>query len=80
MFGLRHCTEYQCTMNGSNSLDESDRRPLRLCPPCLKKLAWNTGFDVLARYGELCGFYQARGLSEEADWVESRMARIRREG
>jgi archaemetzincin len=66
-------------MNGSNSLDESDRRPLRLCPPCLKKVAWNLDFDVLSRYAKLRDFYQAHGLSEEAEWVERRMARIRRE-
>lgn len=79
MLGLQHCVGYQCTMNGSNSLEESDRRPLRLCPPCLRKLAWNTGFDVLVRYAALRDFCREHGLDDEADWTEERMARIRRE-
>jgi len=32
MFGLTHCLYYNCVMNGSNHLPESDRRPLHLCP------------------------------------------------
>ena len=63
-------------MNGSNSLEESDRQPLRLCPPCLKKLQWNRGFDVVARYGKLLDFYRKHGLAPEADWVEKRLAAI----
>jgi len=27
MFGLAHCVHYECLMNGSNHLEESDRRP-----------------------------------------------------
>lgn len=76
MLGLRHCIQYQCTMNGSNSLEESDRRPLALCPPCLAKLQWNIGFDVLDRYTKLCAFYGEHGLTREAEWVEKRMRRI----
>lgn len=40
MLGMKHCVAYQCSMNGSNSLEESDRRPLALCPECLAKLCW----------------------------------------
>lgn len=38
MFGLKHCIWMQCLMNGSNHLEESDRRPPHLCPVCLRKL------------------------------------------
>lgn len=76
-FGLAHCIEYACVMNGSNSLDEADRRPLRLCPPCLRKLQWNRGFDVLRRYGALAAFYDAKGLGPEARWVRARLRRLR---
>ena len=48
MFGLTHCTFFNCLMNGSNHLAESDRRPLHLCPVCLRKLQWSVGFDVLS--------------------------------
>lgn len=75
-FGLPHCIEFECNMNGSNSLDESDRRPLVLCPPCLKKLQWNIGFDTLERCRRLLGFYREHGLGPEAEWAEARIRRI----
>ena len=53
MFGLAHCTYFNCLMNGSNHLAESDRRPLHLCPVCLRKLQWNIGFDLLESYSAL---------------------------
>ena len=38
---IQHCTAFECNMNGVNSLDEADRRPLHLCPVCLRKVLWN---------------------------------------
>lgn len=38
MFTMRHCKEFECLMNGSNSLYESEGRPLYMCPHCLGKL------------------------------------------
>ena len=32
MLGIRHCTAYECCMNGTNHLAEMDSRPLYLCP------------------------------------------------
>lgn len=75
-FGIEHCQWYACVMNGSNSLEESDRQPLRLCPPCLRKLQWNRGFDVVARYGKLRDFYRENGLAPEAEWIDKRLAAI----
>ena len=34
MFGLLHCVFYQCAMNGSNDLEQTDQRPIYLCPVC----------------------------------------------
>lgn len=76
-FGLEHCIYFQCNMNGSNSLEETDRQPLRLCPVCLKKLQWNRGFDVLRRYERLQAFYEQHELAPEAKWTAARLARIR---
>lgn len=76
-FGIEHCQQYACTMNGSNSLEESDTQPLRLCPPCLRKLQWNRGFEVVARYEKLRDFHRANGLLPEAEWIEKRLAAIR---
>jgi archaemetzincin len=74
-FGLEHCSEFACAMNGSNSMQETDEAPLVLCPPCLAKLAWNRGFHVKARYRRLAKFLEERGLVEEAAWYRARLAR-----
>ena len=76
IFGLSHCIYCQCTMNGSNSLEESDRRPLRLCPLCLKKLQWNRELDTAMRYGKLETFYEKHGLKEEAGWIRKRKQHV----
>ena len=39
MFGIMHCIYYNCTMNGSNSYDESLGQSRYLCPVCLRKLS-----------------------------------------
>ncbi|MHC4473633.1 MAG: archaemetzincin [Planctomycetota bacterium] len=77
-FGLRHCTVYWCNMNGSNSLEESDRQPLHLCPDCLRKLEWNRGFDVIDRYRKLLGFYETHGLSGQVSWTAGRVRSLAR--
>jgi archaemetzincin len=41
MFGLKNCTFFVCNMNGFNSMEEFDKRPLELCPVCLRKLFTN---------------------------------------
>jgi archaemetzincin len=76
MFSLEHCTEYECLMNGSNSLDEMDRQVGMLCPTCLRKLQWNLGFDVRKRYERLRDFYRRVGLEELASWMDRRLERI----
>lgn len=72
MFGLAHCVHFECLMNGSNHMAESDGRPLFLCPVCLRKLYWNIGFDPADRYRSLHGFFRAQGLHPEAEWCRGR--------
>jgi len=79
MFGLAHCTFFNCLMNGSNHLGESDRRPLHLCPVCLRKLQRSIGFDVLERYRALEGVTRADGFADEADWFSRRIKILRGE-
>jgi len=79
MFGLAHCTYFNCLMNGSNHLAESDRRPLHLCPVCLRKLQWNIGFDVLERCTALERANRAAGFIDEADWLNRRIKTVRGE-
>jgi archaemetzincin len=47
MFGLKHCIYYSCIMNGSNHLEEGGKKPLELCPVCLRKLQLSLNFDIL---------------------------------
>jgi archaemetzincin len=77
MFGLAHCTYFNCLMNGSNHLAESDRRPLHLCPVCLRKLQWSIGFEVLERYRALENVCRADGFADEADWFGRRSEALR---
>ncbi|XP_028286562.1 archaemetzincin-2 [Parambassis ranga] len=53
MFGIRHCQWLSCVMQGSNHLEESDRRPLDFCPICLRKLQTSVGFKIAERYKAL---------------------------
>jgi archaemetzincin len=76
MFGLTHCIYFKCAMNGSNHLEESDSRPMHLCPVCLRKLQHSTRFDVVSRYGGLFSFYKKTRFDDEAQWVQGRLARV----
>lgn len=77
MFSLGHCIYFKCVMNGSNHLQESDARPLHLCPVCLRKLQFSTEFDVVDRYHKLLKFYRSAGFTKEVRWVSSRLKKIR---
>ena len=76
MFSLAHCIYFKCVMNGSNHLQESDSRPLSLCPVCLRKLQSSIGFDVAARYNRLQQFYSNVGFTFEQDFVARRLKKI----
>ncbi|XP_053231350.1 archaemetzincin-2 isoform X3 [Podarcis raffonei] len=65
IFGLHHCQWLECVMQGSNHLEESDRRPLDLCPICLRKLQSALGFNILERYKAL-----QKWMEEEATGTE----------
>jgi len=67
MFGIEHCIAYQCCMNGSNSLDESDRTPLAYCPECDAKLGWACKLEPAKRARELAKFATDNQLAKEAE-------------
>jgi len=75
LFGMSHCIYFHCLMNGSNHLQESDARPLHLCPVCLRKLWTAVGFDLVERYRALEAFFSSVGLTEEAAWMRRRLDR-----
>ena len=70
MFSMNHCIRYECNMCGSNHREESDRRPIALCPECVAKVAWATGADLAPRYRKLAEFARAQGLVKEAEFCE----------
>ncbi len=72
VFGLKHCIFYNCTMNGSNSLEEADRSPIHECPVCHQKLLWNLKFDAQKRFDALRALYAKYGLYEESAWMTKR--------
>jgi archaemetzincin len=66
MFGIAHCTAYECGMNGSNSLRETDRGPLAFCPECSAKIWWACGAKPEKWYAGLTEFAEKHGLKDEA--------------
>jgi archaemetzincin len=76
MFSIAHCTAYECNMNGCNSLDESDRHPLALCPECLAKLCWATRAEPAGRYRKLIEFCKREGLKPETEAYEKLLAAV----
>ncbi|UCH97899.1 MAG: hypothetical protein JSV88_13880 [Candidatus Aminicenantes bacterium] len=66
MFSMLHCTLYKCCMCGSNHRQESDRRPVTLCPECLAKLCWATKTDPIERYKKLVDFFEKSNFETEA--------------
>lgn len=66
MFGIEHCTAYECGMNGSNNLPESDREPLAFCPECSAKIWWACGARPGKWYGSLAKFAEKHEFKDEA--------------
>ena len=78
IFGLSHCVFYRCSMNGANSLQETDAAPTDYCPVCHRKLLWNIGWDGAKRYAALLAFYRKHGMTEDVRWVSARLTRWQR--
>ncbi len=76
MFGFYHCIYYRCGMNGSNHLQESDSKPIYLCPVCLSKLRYSIGFDVKERYERLRKFYRSVGFEDYVEEIDKRLKAI----
>ena len=78
MFSMAHCTLFECNMCGSNSLAESDVRPMWLCPYCMAKLGWATGTAPERQFTRLAAFCKARGLKTEQDFYEKSLEALKR--
>jgi archaemetzincin len=67
IFGLRHCINYVCLMNGCNHCREMERQPLLECPVCAQKLICSWGWDLKKRYSEMINVSLKFGFLEEAE-------------
>ena len=68
-FGMQHCIRWECLMNGSNHLAESDAAPLWLCHECEAKITWSLGGDPRQRLLRLAAFAKISGFADaEAMW------------
>jgi archaemetzincin len=76
VLGMWHCTAYSCLMNGSNHREEKDRRPLHLCPVCLRKLCWNLEGEPVPYLMMLKAFCEQNGLDPESRWYERALAAL----
>ena len=76
MFSIEHCIAFECNMCGSNNRQESDRRPLYLCPECLPKIWWATKTDPNSRFEKLIKFCETHGLKTEQEYFTKALARI----
>jgi archaemetzincin len=75
MFGMQHCTAYECGMNGSNHLQEADRNSLCFCPECSAKVLWARQAKSEEWYERLCNFAKKHQLAEaEAIWERCKAA------
>jgi archaemetzincin len=68
MFGIRHCTRFDCGMNGANHQDEADGQPMWFCPEEEMKIWWGFGVEPAERYRRLAEFSATKGLEHEADF------------
>lgn len=77
MFGMRHCTRYECGMNGSNSRRESDGQPLEFCPQCQAKIWWTCATNPQRRLESLLQYGKRQGFTAEAAYWAAALERIR---
>ncbi|KAM7143444.1 archaemetzincin-1 isoform 2-T5 [Molossus nigricans] len=77
LLGLGSCRWLRCVMQGALSLDEALRRPLDLCPICLRKLQHVLGFKLVER-DSTPGHRPWRGPGRAGRWGSPRWRRTPR--
>ncbi|QLC65660.1 Zn-dependent protease [Flavobacterium sp. LPB0248] len=76
MFGLHHCIEANCVMNGTNSMIETDRHFVRLCSLCQRKLNSGFKYDNVKRLKELEKYFRDNQLTSGVELMEKDLKRI----
>lgn len=65
MFGISHCLNANCVMNGTNSLTETDYHLARACSLCQRKLNSSIHYNNKKRLLELKNFFEKQNLNTE---------------
>jgi archaemetzincin len=77
MFSMNHCIAYDCNMCGTNSLPESDRRPLYPCSQCEAKISYATHSDTVERLEKLRDFCKQHELNSEHEYYSKAIEVLR---
>jgi archaemetzincin len=78
MFSMRHCTHAQCNMQGSNSLEESDKQPQHLCSECHAKTIYAIGANPIKRTKALKILCEKHGFTNEAKHYATALEKLDR--
>ncbi|SHL46277.1 zinc metalloprotease [Chryseobacterium polytrichastri] len=70
MFGISHCVNANCVMNGTNHLPETDSHFARACSLCQQKLSSSIKFNNQKRLVELRNFFEKQHLNTELTRAE----------
>ncbi|MBB6372234.1 archaemetzincin [Chryseobacterium shigense] len=65
MFGVSHCLNANCVMNGTNSLSETDYHFARACSLCQQKLNSSLQYNPKKRLLDLKNFFEKQHLNSE---------------
>jgi archaemetzincin len=65
MFGISHCLNANCVMNGTNTLPETDSHFARSCSLCQQKFNSSLQYDNKKRLLELKNFFEKQHLNSE---------------
>ena len=65
-------------MCGSNNREESDRRPVYMCPECVTKVWWATNCDPIERFEGLMNFCKEQKLQAESEYYQKAIERLAR--
>ncbi|KQB37770.1 Zn-dependent protease [Flavobacterium aquidurense] len=70
MFGLHHCINANCVMNGTNSMEETDMHSIRLCSVCQRKLNSCIPYDNKKRLSDLEKYFKKNDLIDGFDLMK----------
>lgn len=77
MFGISHCLNAVCVMNGTNSLPETDFHFARACSLCQQKLNSNLSYDPRKRLLDLKVFFEKQHLNIELSRAEQDLSLLK---